>query len=567
MQVKYRNAQGYENAIANAGKLMKNPYFTYWLILFVPIILTACEGGGGGDTNTDNNTAPQAIAQSVTVNENGFQALALSGSDVDDDALTYTVQSQPTNGSLGGTAPNLTYTPNANYIGRDSFTFNANDGTLDSNTATVSITVNPANPTNSAPQAAVQSVTVDEDNPIAVTLTGNDANGDTLAFSIAGQPANGSLNGTAPNLTYTPIADYNGSDSFTFKVNDGTVDSVDATVDITINPINDVPLAETQSVTIDQNSSNNTINLTGSDLDGDSLNYTIVSSPSNGTLSGTAPILTYTPTTDYSGSDSFSFRVNDGTIDSSEANVNITITSTPVAPLSPLNDTGITWGANYPSGNNITCIGETIAEQDCSHGRDVTHNDDSDGHAGFSYTKLDDNGNDLPTSVPSWSCVRDNVTGLIWEAKQGGNGTAGDEGLHDADDLYTWYNSDPSTNGGASGADWASALCYGYVDGNNPPPASFCNTQAYVLRVNDASLCGAINWRLPNKSELISLVNHGRSVPAIDVIYFPSTSAVYGYWSASPFANNSNWASNVDFLTGNALVGDRRGKLRVRLVR
>lgn len=70
-------------------------------------------------------------------------------------------------------------------------------------------------------------------------------------------------------------------------------------------------------------------------------------------------------------------------------------------------------------------------------GLSVNNNDDSDGHAGFSFTKLDANGNELLANATDWSCVKDNVTGLIWEVKQGGNGTVGDEGLHDADDTYT----------------------------------------------------------------------------------------------------------------------------------
>ena len=95
----------------------------------------------------------------------------------------------------------------------------------------------------------------------------------------------------------------------------------------------------------------------------------------------------------------------------------------------PLNDTGITWSGNYASGNNTECIASTtpdgdnvVAAQDCSHGRDATHNDDSDGHAGFSYTKLDSNGVPLANqnadyATTPWACVRDNVTGLIWEVK------------------------------------------------------------------------------------------------------------------------------------------------------
>ena len=96
-------------------------------------------------TVTPVNDAPIANAQSVTTNEDTPKAITLTGSDVDGDTLTFSVVSGPTHGALSGTAPNLTYTPASDYHGPDSFTFKANDGTADSNIATVSITVTPVN--------------------------------------------------------------------------------------------------------------------------------------------------------------------------------------------------------------------------------------------------------------------------------------------------------------------------------------------------------------------------------------------------------------------------------------
>ena len=89
--------------------------------------------------------------------------------------------------------------------------------------------------TNVAPVAQAQSVSTNEDTALPITLAGTDADNNPLTYSIVTQPANGTLSGTAPNLTYTPSANYNGSDSFTFKVNDGSVDSTVATISITIN--------------------------------------------------------------------------------------------------------------------------------------------------------------------------------------------------------------------------------------------------------------------------------------------------------------------------------------------
>ena len=118
-------------------------------------------------------------------------------------------------------------------------------------------------------------------------------------------------------LTYTPAANFTGSDSFTFKVNDGTVDSTTATITINVTNVNDAPVALGQSVTTAEETAK-TITLSGTDADSDTLSFNSVSTPSNGTLSGTAPNLTYTPAANFTGSDSFTFKVNDGTVDSKQ---------------------------------------------------------------------------------------------------------------------------------------------------------------------------------------------------------------------------------------------------------
>ena len=283
-------------------------------------------------TVTPVNDAPTAIAQSVTVAEDGSVAITLTGSDLDGDSLSFVNIGSPANGVITGIAPNLTYTPGANYNGTDSFTFKVNDGTVDSTAfATVSIT---ATSVNDAPTAVAQTVTVAEDGSLSITLAGIDLDGDSLSFVSVGSPANGVLTGIAPNLTYTPSVNYNGSDSFTFKVNDGTEDSASsATVSITVTPVNDAPTAIANSGTVAEDGSVD-ITLTGSDLDtSDSLSYTIVAAPANGAVTLVGAVATYVPAANYNGVDSFTFKVNDGTVDSAAATVSITVT--------PVNDTPI----------------------------------------------------------------------------------------------------------------------------------------------------------------------------------------------------------------------------------
>ncbi len=233
----------------------------------------------------------------------------------------------------------------------------------------------------------------------------------------------------------------------------------------------------------------------------------------------------------------------------------------------PLNDTSITQGGNYPEGNNANCIGETISAQDCSHGRDNSHNDDNDGATGFSFVKLDSTGQPLPDSATQWSCVKDQVTGLIWEVKTQPDGTVGNAGLHDGDDSYRWYSTDSSHNAGASGYDAADFnYCFGYQAGN---PASYCNTQAFVARVNAEGYCGRSDWHLPNRRELRSIVHHGRAYPAIDTDYFPHI-AYNHYWLNAPVAENAGenwkWARSIDFRTGTSGNKERYTNLPVRLV-
>jgi hypothetical protein len=277
------------------------------------------------------NTAPLATAQSVTTAEDTAVAITLAGTDADGNPLTYAVVAGPANGSLTGTAPDLSYTPTVNYYGSDSFTFTVNDGTVDSATATVSITVTPVN---DAPLATAQSVTTAEDTAVAITLAGTDADGNPLTYAVAAGPAHGSLSGSAPNLSYTPAANYYGSDSFTFTVNDGTVDSATATVSITVTEVNDAPVATAQSVTTAEDTAV-AITLAGTDADGNPLTYAVAAGPAHGSLSGSAPNLSYTPAANYYGSDSFTFKVNDGTVDSATATVSITVTEVKAVPVFP----------------------------------------------------------------------------------------------------------------------------------------------------------------------------------------------------------------------------------------
>ena len=129
-------------------------------------------------------------------------------------------------------------------------------------------------------------------------------------------------------VTYTPHANYNGPDSFTYKVSDGQANSNIATVTITVSPVNDAPVALSFEVELQENSSVE-FTLLASDVDGDTLTFSFVSGTAHGTLNCAGVICTYTPNPHWFGPDSFTYKVSDGLLDSNEATVTLNVTPLP----------------------------------------------------------------------------------------------------------------------------------------------------------------------------------------------------------------------------------------------
>jgi hypothetical protein len=184
-----------------------------------------------------------------------------------------------------------------------------------------------------------------EDSTITITLSGIDEDpGDILTSSVVSLPSHGSVSLSGTTATYTPHINFNGSDSFMFKVNDGSADSNSASVNITVNPVNDAPVADDQSKITDEDTAV-TIALTASDVDADLLIYHIVDMPVNGSLSGVGASFQYAPASGFSGSDFFTFKVFDSHTESGVATVNITI-----------NDTSVTQSISLKQGWNLVSL-------------------------------------------------------------------------------------------------------------------------------------------------------------------------------------------------------------------
>jgi len=212
---------------------------------------------------------------------------------------------------------------------------------------------------NFPPVANAQSLTTNEDVPLTFNLSGSDIEGSALAASIVTQPTHGTIALTAAPFTYkyTPAANYFGPDSFTFKVNDGALDSAPAVISISVTPMNDPPVAYPQSVSVPEDGSVQ-ITLGASDGDSPSLFFIKMTDVSNGTLTPTATpnIFNYTPAANYYGPDSFTFAVSDGDLFSAPATVAITVTSTNDAPVT--SNLTLETFANAPS--NFTLSGTDI---------------------------------------------------------------------------------------------------------------------------------------------------------------------------------------------------------------
>jgi uncharacterized protein (TIGR03382 family) len=266
----------------------------------------------------------------------------------------------------------VTYTPAPDFYGSDTFTFTVTDSSGTSAPATVSIEVDPMP---DPPTALPQTVTTLEDQPVVLTLSGTDPDGQSLNLATTTQPAHGTLSGTPPNVTYTPGLDFNGADAFDFTVDDGTATAT-ATVSITVSSVNDVPVASSQTLSTPMNTPVS-ITLAGLDADMDDVTFAIADAPEHGGISGSAPQITYSPDQDFAGTDRFTYSVSDGV----SASTPVTVTLSVVAPEADggTDDGGTTDGGTTDGG---TTDGGTSDGGTSDGGTHTDGGSDADGGTG-----------------------------------------------------------------------------------------------------------------------------------------------------------------------------------------
>ena len=280
----------------------------------------------GGDTR------PVANDKSIEITEDTSVAITLTGADRDGDPLVFEVfPSMTSHGTLTGTPPHLTYTPDPGFNGSDSFGYRVWAGNRKSEDATVSFTVKPVDdvPVTGSDQKATPEDTVLKFP--AADLTANDVDPDGEAVTVVTVTPSFRTNGTVDLaegvVTYQPAQNFRGTAMFSYTVQGGTGGFADGSVSVTVSPVDDPPLAYDLAVVTTEDV-DLPIQLEAADVDGDPLGFSIVAGPSQGTLTGAPPLVTYRPNPGFHGSDSFTFLATANGADSDPATVSIRVDHT-----------------------------------------------------------------------------------------------------------------------------------------------------------------------------------------------------------------------------------------------
>jgi VCBS repeat-containing protein len=286
---------------------------------------------------THTNHTPIAVDDLASTSEDTPLAISVlaNDSDPDGDPLSVTSIAPPNHGTASLTASNsITYLPGTNFNGSDSFTYAISDGRGGSASATVRITVIPVN---DAPVGRNDAYALNEDEILPVAAPGvlandTDVEGDVLSAELVSTTQNGLLVlNSDGSFTYTPNTNFNGTDHFTYRANDGQLRSGNATVTITINPVNDPPVARDDSADTYRDTPLRLpaalLSANDSDVDGDLLSVASVSptSAAGASVGLNALVVTYIPVTNFTGNDRFNYTITNGHGGTATGNVAVTV--------------------------------------------------------------------------------------------------------------------------------------------------------------------------------------------------------------------------------------------------
>ena len=482
-------------------------------------LIAIIQGVTGLDINSNGfdfilppNSPPVANDDSYSVDEDTTLTitaaeLLANDTDADGDSLTITSVANPLNGTVALDGTNITFTPDADFNGDASFTYTVSDGNGGEDNAAVTVNVESVN---DDPVAGNDTANTLEDNSVNIDVLANDSDvdlGAILSVASVTQGANGSVTIEADNtVTYTPDANFNGTDTFSYIVSDGNGGEDTATVNVNVESVNDAPVAGNDTVSTQEDTpltiaADDLLN-NDTDVDGDSLTITSVANAFNGTVTLDSTNISFTPDADFNGDASFSYTVSDGEL-TDIATVNVTVipvNDDPVAGddiVSTQEDTPLTIAATDLLSNDSDVDGDTLTITSVDSavngtvvldGTDITFTPDADfnGDASFTYTVSDGNGEEDNAAVTvNVESVNDNPVA--------GNDTANtleDNSVNidvldndsdvDADDILSVASVTQGANGSVT-IEADNTLTY-------TPDANFFGTDTFTYTISDGEL-------------------------------------------------------------------------------
>ncbi|WP_228307888.1 tandem-95 repeat protein [Priestia sp. J2] len=281
------------------------------------------------------NDPPVGGDRSVTTTINLPVTSSIPASDPDNVTLTYTLQLFPNNGNVvisqDGT---FIYTPNNDFIGNDQFTILITDPEGATALSTIFVRVLETNGTTTSQDLQIST---DEDTPVTNQIIATNVNGNPLVYTIENQPINGvvTIDSDTGIFTYTPNANFTGSDAFVVYITDNLGGNATSSVIVTVIPINDPPIVPNYQLTTNEDTSVTSM-VIATDIDGNPLTYSLQNAPVNGIVNVSLDgMYTYTPNADFNGIDQFTVLVSDGQGGTAISTITITILPVNDPPVGP----------------------------------------------------------------------------------------------------------------------------------------------------------------------------------------------------------------------------------------
>ncbi|WP_394510071.1 tandem-95 repeat protein (plasmid) [Priestia aryabhattai] len=319
------------------------------------------DGKGGTSLSTVTltivpvNDPPVGGDRAVTTTINLPVTSSIPASDPDNVTLTYTLQQNPDNGAAvinqDGT---FIYTPNNNFIGNDQFTILITDPEGATALSTIFVTVLETNGTTTSQDLQIST---DEDTPVTNQVIATNVNGNPLVYTIENPPINGvvTIDSNTGIFTYTPNANFNGSDAFVVYITDNLGGNATASVIVTVIPINDSPIVPNYQLTTNEDTPVTSM-VIATDIDGNQLDYSLQNAPVNGIVNvGLDGMYTYTPNANFNGTDQFTVLVSDGQGGTAISTITITVLPVNDPPVGPVVVTLVTT-EDTPVSSQITAF-------------------------------------------------------------------------------------------------------------------------------------------------------------------------------------------------------------------